>query len=259
MSTTIDRVNPNRRDTAKQRRAWEKVRNAERAYAAQLRKVAQHVGDAVKAMWDGEPGSVDLIERWLERYAEILRPWATAVGGRMLADVSARDERAWAEYARFMGVEIRRELRTAETGAALRGFLAEQVGLITSLPLEAAKRVHEVATGQLYQSARYDELAKQILATGEVTKSRAVLIARTETARVATGFTMVRAKSVGSEGYIWRTARDRDVRKAHQELEGTFHRWDDPPIADPSGVRAHPGMIWNCRCVPEVALPDRIE
>jgi uncharacterized protein with gpF-like domain len=104
--------------------------------------------------------------------------------------------------------------------------------------------------------------------------SHARLIARTETARTASVLTEVRAKSVGSEGYIWRTSLDADVRPkigtpnfaklntlamgSHRKLEGTFHRWDDPPIASENGERAHPGQIYNCRCWPEPVLPDRI-
>ena len=128
----------------------------------------------------------------------------------------------------------------------------------TSLPLDAAQRVHELTTGALYEGARANEIAAEIMKTGEVTRSRANLIARTEVGRSATTLTQARAESVGSVGYIWRTARDYDVRQRHKELEGTFHAWNDPPVATDPGqrpIRAHAGSIFNCRCYAEPVLP----
>lgn len=94
-----------------------------------------------------------------------------------------------------------------------------------------------------------------ILASGEVSKSHATLIARTETARVSSLLTQARAEHIGSEGYIWRTAHDADVRELHVELEGKFIYWNAPPVAGSSGERAHAGQIYNCRCWAEVILP----
>jgi SPP1 gp7 family putative phage head morphogenesis protein len=106
-----------------------------------------------------------------------------------------------------------------------------------------------------------------------VTRSRAELIARTETGRAASALTQARAEYIGSPGYLWRNANDYKVRPeigikhfaklntlakgSHRKLEGTFHRWDDPPIAGVNGERAHPGSIYNCRCWAEPVLPQR--
>jgi GNAT superfamily N-acetyltransferase len=39
------------------------------------------------------------------------------------------------------------------------------------------------------------------------------------------------------------------VRDMHDELEGTEHAWDDPPVTDKYGNRNHPGEDYQCRCV----------
>jgi SPP1 gp7 family putative phage head morphogenesis protein len=153
-----------------------------------------------------------------------------------------------------MSRALKDEIRTAPTGEALRRLLDEQVHLITSLPLDAAERVHEIATKQLYSGDRADVLAKQILRSGDVSKSRANLIARTEVARAASGLVQARATHVGSEGYVWRTANDRDVRKSHKGMSGKFVRWDSPPVLDK--MRGHAGQFPNCRCYPEPVVPD---
>jgi SPP1 gp7 family putative phage head morphogenesis protein len=173
----------------------------------------------------------------------------------MLADVSRRDEKVWASLTGEMGYALREEIQGAPTGSMFRRLMEEQVHLITSLPLNAAERCHELVTGQLYGSARANAIAEHILQTGQVTESRAMLIARTEVGRAASALTQSRAQYVGSDGYIWRTAGDKDVRKLHRKLEGTFHKWDDPPVAGENGERAHAGAIYNCRCYPEPVLP----
>jgi SPP1 gp7 family putative phage head morphogenesis protein len=244
-----------------QREAFSRVRNAEYQYAIKLRAVARHIADMVKVFAVTDENSLelpqlDVLMRVLERYQEILRPWARKVAEFMLHDVRRRDAKAWTQYARFMGVEIKRELESPVTREMFDRLLDEQVDLITSLPVQARQRIMRLAQEHLYTGARASEIVKEIQRTGEVTKHRAETIARTETSRAATNFTMIRADQVGSKGYIWRTSRDYNVRPLHKELEGTYHRWDDPPIAAENGIRSHPGAIFNCRCYPEVVLPD---
>lgn len=155
-----------------------------------------------------------------------------------------------------MSEALRREVRQAPTGELMRALLAEQVGLITSIPREAASRVQELAIRAVEAGERPGSIVEEILRTGEVAESRAKLIARTEVARASSKLTESRARYIGSEGYIWRTAGDRDVRPLHRALNGRYFDWDSPPVAGSSGERAHAGQIYNCRCVPEPVVPE---
>ena len=269
MASTQDKVSS--RETRKQRAFFAKTRRAEGAYATNLRKVAKAVEDIVKMFDPTDAHQVNELEQTLRRYSDLLRPWARVTAQRMLNDVSRRDEKVWGEYTRYLGLELKREIYAAPTGEAMFDLMQEQVHLITSLPLEAANRVHELVTGALYEGARAKEIGDEIYRTGEVTRARANLIARTEVGRAATSLTQARAEYVGSPGYIWRSSHDWDVRPAigtknfaklntlemgsHRKLDGTFHRWDSPPIAATNGVRAHAGSIFNCRCYAEPVLP----
>lgn len=238
------------------KRAYEKVRRAEYQYGMKLRKLARHVGDIINGFPAGDPASVPPITKLLNEYAKALTLWAEATAAGMLADVAARDRALWAEVTKGMSFALRRELESAPTGATLARLQAEQVVLIKSIPTEAAQRVHKLTFEGLIDSTRADEIAKEIRRSGKVTESRATLIARTEVGRASTNLAQARAEHVGSEGYIWRTAEDSDVRPSHRKLEGTFHRWSSPPLCDPPNYHAHPGAIFNCRCYPEVVLPD---
>jgi uncharacterized protein with gpF-like domain len=81
------------------------------------------------------------------------------------------------------------------------------------------------------------------------------VFARTGVSTTATELTKARAVHIGSSGYLWRTSRDSDVRPTHRVMEGKFIAWNDPPEID--GYRAHCGEFANCRCWPEVQIPDK--
>jgi SPP1 gp7 family putative phage head morphogenesis protein len=245
-----DRAEPRTRygvaaESRAERLKWARARQAEHEYARQLRAVARRVGSIVDLIADTQ--SVDWVLEMLERYAERLTPWAEATAARMLADVSRRDVAQWNRVSATMSRALREEIATAPTGEALRRLLSEQVGLIKSLPREAGQRVHKLATeAKIATASRGEDLVQRILETGHVTESRAILIARTETARVASNLTQVRAQHIGSTHYEWMTAGDHDVRPFHKALNKTLQRWDSPPVCEPTGERANPGCIWNC-------------
>ena len=217
------------------------------------------MGSIVKGLVrKGTEPPVDLIKSALSRYAELLRPWAKTVAEGMVTEVARRDAKAWFEVGASMGREIHKEIVSAPTGAQAQRLMAEQVDLITSLPLEAAQRVHQLALGSLYTGDRPEKIEEEILETGKVTEARARLIARTEVGRAAAAMTQARAQHIGSEGYIWRTAGDADVRPEHKKLEGRYVRWGEPPIAGENGMRYHAGAGPNCRCYQEPVIPDTI-
>lgn len=206
----------------------------------------------------GDPAYAPTIEQLLRRYAEALTPWAEATAARMLDDLNRRDEQAWMQQAADMSRALRDELRRAPTGEMMRALMAEQVGLIRSIPLEAAERVHRLTIEALEDSTRAAAISKEIQRSGEVAKSRADLIARTEVSRAATSLTEARALAVGSTHYIWRTSGDSDVRPGHRAMEGKVCSWAEPPDVDENGriMNFHPGQIWNCRCWAEPIISE---
>jgi SPP1 gp7 family putative phage head morphogenesis protein len=190
----------------------------------------------------------------LTEYSRMIEPWAYSVSAFMLADVARKDARMWHQHSKEMGKELRREVTTAPTGEALRRLQSEQVTLITSLPAEAAQRVHALAQESTITGVRASELAKQILETEDVTAARARLIARTEVSRAASNLVQARAEWAGSDGYIWRTSGDGNVRDSHKEMEGKYVRWSQPPTLDK--MVGHAGCLPNCRCFAEPVFSD---
>jgi len=250
-------------ETRRERVAWHRVRRAEILYAQALRRVAHQIG-MLAGMFEGGDTIAEveqkagLLERSLQIYAKTIEPWAKVIAGRMLADVSRRDEAMWNTLGRSMSRALREEISKAPTGDVFRSLMDQQVTLITSLPLKAAQQVHElVIEGRISTAGRASDLTAEIMKLGDVTKARANLIGRTETARAASNLVQARAQFVGSTSYIWRSSGDVDVRPLHKDLDGTAHLWAEPPVAGERGERSHPGCIYNCRCFAEPIIPTR--
>lgn len=231
-----------------------KTSRAEREYQRSLTQVARQVGAIINGFPPGDPSADPIISQILRKYADALSEWAIATGTRMITDVNHQDRKAWAERTEEMAKALRDEILHADTGAAMRGLLAEQVTLIKSIPLDAAKRVHELTLQGIEDATRANEIAKEIQRSGEVATSRAQLIARTEVSRTAATLTEARAKATGSEGYIWRDSGDKTTRHSHHLMNGKYVRWDSPPTLDK--LTGHAGCLPNCRCWPDPVIPE---
>lgn len=247
-----------RRLLARQAQHFEQVRRAERYYANRLRAIARNIGHLINAFTPGDVSQLPEMLEMLDRYSYIIEPWARATASRMLAEVTRRDATAWFRVSRAIGRNLRILIETAPMGATIRQLLDDQVELITSLPTEAGRRVQEYTQDFVAGGRRYDELVDLVRDSGNVTVSRATLIARTETAKCQSAIVQVRAEHIGADQYIWHTVRDAAVRREHRRLEGTVQRWDDPPVAEANGARHHPGNFPNCRCYAEPIIPEVI-
>lgn len=234
-----------------------RVRNAGITFTRQLRHVARQIGMIIEGMAPG--GLVEdypALSAALNRYSQLLGPWAKNISLRMIAEINQRDEKAWITTGREIGRGLKGEIADLRQSGIIQDLAKLQVELITSLPTQASQRVHGLVIEGMSDGTRAADIAKEIRRTGQITESRAMLIARTEVARTASTLTQARAESIGSDSYIWRTSNDSDVRDLHKKLNGKIFRWDDPPINGENDSRGHPGTTFNCRCYAEPIIPD---
>lgn len=215
------------------------------------------MGDIVNGSYDGSEQSVLHISNSLSRYADIIAPWAEGVARKMFDGVNLQDKQQWREASEQISDGLRDLMDNTSVGQVARSIVEENIKLMKSLPLEAASRVtdiHSRAIEAMISGERSTDFAKEIMRSGDVAKSRANLIARTEIGRASQALTQARATHVGSEGYVWRTAEDGDVRHSHAKMEGKFVYWSNPPTLD--GMTGHAGALPNCRCYCEVVIPE---
>jgi SPP1 gp7 family putative phage head morphogenesis protein len=242
---------------------------AEREFYRSLRKIAAASSHIVERHVAGHQ-LVDepRMQQALRDYAETLTPWARRQAQKMLLKVQASNSRAFRAKAVHIGSELKKALADdTDLGIVTRKLLNEHVALIKSIPLEAGLRAQRLALEAALIGQRADvtagqlqELAEQLGQTGQVTASRALLIARTETAKANAAINQARAQKYGSTGYTWHNSGDGAVRPSHlrlkgRPLQGQFFRWDAPPTLD-DGMTGHPGEFPNCRCFAEPYFED---
>jgi SPP1 gp7 family putative phage head morphogenesis protein len=90
---------------------------------------------------------------------------------------------------------------------------------------------------------RVEDLRDALIARGNVSESRADLIARDQTLKLNGAINQARQTSVGIDAYVWSTAGDERVRDEHAELDGQTFQWNAPPSV------GHPGEDFQCRCI----------
>lgn len=187
---------------------------------------------------------------------------------------SAIDLRAIEELARMTArrtelhqkAQLIRQARTAlgvdvlftdrKLAAAMEGFVAENVTLIRTIPIEVATGIEKLITRGASSGMLWRDIAKDVEGQFGMGRQRAQLIARDQVGKFYGQVNETRQKEVGLDDYIWRTARDRRVRgtpggafpnvkHSHYVREGQRFKWSAPP---PDG---HPGEPILCRCYAE--------
>jgi SPP1 gp7 family putative phage head morphogenesis protein len=204
--------------------------------------------DGVQVGDELAPGLEALINRALSRFGNI-----KAVAER-LASLAARknldavDDRLASEILKSVGVNIRPALSDmGRISTAMQEATRANVALITSIPEQYFERLGKVISDGWAGGRRWEDVAKDVAEVGDVTDSRAAIIARDQTSKMNAAFNEVRQTSLGIEQYDWSGALDARERPSHRAMEGRRLRWDAPPEVD--GEAVHPGEAILCRCV----------
>ena len=187
--------------------------------------------------------------RTLERLAGgIERTVPRTVAQHLAGEVAKRAARMVtqtliAAIVRSVGVDVSSAFAMSELRGVIDKATADNVALITSLPTgyreNLATRLQQgFAAGQ-----RWETLAKEIERSGEVTESRAKLIARDQSSKMTAAVNQARQQELGGDEYEWSTSNDELVRESHAAHEGQRFRWDTPPPDT-----GNPGDDVNCRC-----------
>lgn len=135
----------------------------------------------------------------------------------------------------------------------LNAFVDANVSLIESISKEYIGKVHKSVSNAIRSGQRAESFQKTIKGVLDKNvknaEARSALIARDQISKLNGQITKDRHKDLGVKGYYWRTSGDDRVRQSHEEKEGNYYTWDNPP-AD----TGHPGDDFQCRCWAEPAI-----
>lgn len=154
-------------------------------------------------------------------------------------------------------------IKTSTQLATLQDWEARNRGLIKIV----ANGEVEKLEGRVIQAVRSGTPSKKVKEAverfGDVSESRATLLARDQIGKLVGQITRERHEDLGVKEYIWRTARDERVvgnpaglypkgsqlHQNHWEREGKKFKYDDPP------EDGNPGEPIQCRCYAEPVIP----
>lgn len=201
-------------------------------------------------------------ERGLYQADQYLREYAWTVARRMITGVLRDGGGSWREAARrsTQGERVFRAL-----GAEMRGPVGERARAlvklnaryISSLPHDIAEQFTASMLKAELEGARAETFRHTLMK--RLTRSRAALLARTETSKASTALTRARSEDLRLDWWIWRTSQDQRVRFSHRKLQGVVCSWNDLPapellVGEKSEGHYAAGDIYNCRCYPEPIL-----
>lgn len=185
----------------------------------------------------------------------MITSWAEDVGRKMFLQVEKEEWEQWRSVSNEISDGLRDVMGSTPVGQVAQDIVYRQIQLMKSLPLEAADRVREIqsrAIEAVINGERPDPLYAMIFQSGDVSNSRAKMIARTEIGRATGALTQARALAVGSEGYWWRI-EGAGTRDSHRKMKDKFVYWRNPPTLD--SMTGHAGCLPNCKCWPDVLIP----
>lgn len=200
---------------------------------------------------------------------------ANNLAARMVSLARVQNTQDWRAAARqgSMGREIRQAIKKEignNIGLTVQSIIYQNARLISSVPQDIAEQITAEMLKRFNKGQRYEDYVPELMnKVPGLMKSRARLIARTETGKANEAMTEARARNVGINCYIWRSSHDERVRPSHEKMDGVLCFWDSPP--DPEAFFMggsvfgpyHAGCCPNCRCYCEpvvdmMFLPDRI-
>jgi SPP1 gp7 family putative phage head morphogenesis protein len=144
--------------------------------------------------------------------------------------------------ATVIGVQ-RPELGSIGVQVAIDQARDRNIRLVENAARAYAQNVRDIFEGPEAFGQRVEDLRAELLKRGDVSLSRADLIARDQTLKLNGQINEIRQRNAGIDRYEWSTSRDERVREEHEALEGRVFSWSDPP--EPG----HPGEDFQCRCV----------
>lgn len=149
------------------------------------------------------------------------------------------------------------------------------VTLCKSTTEDLKKKVSGDLSDAVMNGRSITELTKQIQSTvSSYSRSKAELIATTETAKLNTAIAKAQSKEAGIEYYEWGASMDGRTRESHALMDGRickwgdndgFYEWESQPdgkrklVRKPRPAKAYkgaPGTDFRCRCVALPYVPE---
>jgi len=198
----------------------------------------------------------------------VVKDFAINLSAGMVARANQQNKRTIeSSVKQALGIDVKHLLSDKVVQETLNLAVVENVNLITSIKTRFINDVGDVVRDSIHAGRRHTDIISLIRDRGNVSQSRARLIARDQTAKINSDLTRERHQSLGITMYEWGGAGDERERESHCAMNGKICRYDDPTVYSGDDgktwqprtqdmVKLHPGQDFQCRCfqIPYVKL-----
>lgn len=138
--------------------------------------------------------------------------------------------------------EIKTEPYINELNEAISRYTQEEIERLLTFVNLGNETLQDIKKSNNNLTEIYNYIEDRI----EASKRKADFLAKNETNRMVNEYKMEEYKTNGITQYIWRSMEDAKVRPYHAALNGQVIDYDNPPVQDKYGNRAHAGQWYNC-------------
>lgn len=153
------------------------------------------------------------------------------------------------------GVTLKTDVVSGAVAEVTKAAIKQNVALIKSIPAKYFDQIEGEVMRSIQTGRGMADLQPAIQKIGGVTKDRAALIARDQTAKATTAINKARMNGLGIKKFEWlHSAGEKHPRELHITPfpaglnHGVFEINNPPVIDERTGERGLPGALINCRC-----------
>lgn len=150
-----------------------------------------------------------------------------------------------------LGIDIREDYYLGDLFVQkLDEWVRANVDLIVTIPEDTLDKMKDIVYDGFANGRTTTQMVRDIQKAYGVSRRRARLIARDQTAKLNGQIQRAQQMDAGITEYVWMTTGDERVRSGHKKLNGKKFSWNNPPVVDErTGRRCHPGEDYQCRCI----------
>ena len=224
-------------------------RNVTRAVMASYRANPPEVAMDESPAAQLEETMAGLSREWSQKFAA----FAAEIGGSFGKKATAFADRSLKASLKDAGFTVDFTM-TREANDVMRATIAEQVGLIRSIPQESLTQVQGMVMRSVQTGRDMGTLSAELQQQFVVTKRRAAIIARDQNGKATASITRVRQQALGITQARWvHSTAGRHPRPEHVAFNGKLY--DITKGAWLENRWTWPGMEINCRCISAPIIP----
>ena len=193
------------------------------------------------------------LRRLQDRFARLFAKRAPTIVDKLLGRIDKAAANSLEQSLKQLsgGVTLKVAAMPGALAEAMKASAIENVALIKSIPAQYHERIEgavmrSIQSGGEGRKTLFDEIEN----IGGMSRRRAELIARDQTAKITTVMHKERAKAAGIRKFRWlHSSASASPRHKHVEANGKIFEYDNPPAIGDKGQRVLPGQEISCRCV----------